>query len=182
MYKYYNAHPTGVHTGDCVKRAITVASGIDYKTVQRELNQYKKTTGADTFNSDDNPHKYVENVLKAEKIPCPSGMTGAQFCQIHPTGRFILDMPTHWSCCVDGIIYDTWDVSDTVVCCAYKVDLTKEKREYRRCCTAEEISDTETCIRIYDGNGICSTRTVPTRLAEGYIRCLEDQHYSYVKF
>ena len=48
---YYNAHPKGLIVPDCVKRAISVASKMDYKEVSKALNRYKKVTGADTFNS-----------------------------------------------------------------------------------------------------------------------------------
>jgi len=44
MYKRYNPYPNGSHTvtDDCVKRALTVTTGMDYMEVQRELNRYKK--------------------------------------------------------------------------------------------------------------------------------------------
>ena len=44
MYQYYNAHPKGLLVGDCVKRAITVATQMDYMEVQRALNRHKKVT------------------------------------------------------------------------------------------------------------------------------------------
>lgn len=126
MFKYYNAHPKGLRVGDCVKRAITVAAAMDYMTVQRELNRYKKVTGAAAFNSDYNPHKYVLNVLKATKLSFPAikgqpRMNGRRFCESHPHGRYILSMAGHWTCCVDGIIYDTWDCSDKCVYNAFEV-------------------------------------------------------------
>ena len=65
MYKYYNPHPKGLSTDDCVKRALVVVTGRDYVTVQRELNEYKKVTGAKSFNSAENL-RYVENILKAK--------------------------------------------------------------------------------------------------------------------
>lgn len=186
MYKYYNANPRGLSTDDCVKRAISVTTGMEYKNVQLELNRYKKVTGAESFNSDYNPHRYVEDVLKAKKIPV-KGLTAEEFCRKYPKGRYILDMESHWSACVDGIIYDTWDCSKNVVNFAYEIKgegyrLPDLKRQvFKYCCTAERISDTETCIRIYDGNSKYVERKIPAELTKGYIRCLEDQHYSYVE-
>lgn len=72
MYKYLNVHPKCKIAGDCVKRAITLAANMDYMTVQRELNRYKKVTGAKSFNSNYNPHKYVENVLHGVKLSFPA--------------------------------------------------------------------------------------------------------------
>ena len=72
MYQYFNTHPKGKRVGDCVKRAITKATGMDYMEVQRQLNRYKKVTGASAYNTDYNPHKYVENVLHGEKLSFPA--------------------------------------------------------------------------------------------------------------
>ena len=94
--------------------------------VQRELNRYKKVTGAKSFNTDYNPHKYVENVLHGIKLSFPAEkgkprMNGKRFCESYKKGRYILTMARHWSCCVDGVIYDTWDCSLKTVYTAYKI-------------------------------------------------------------
>lgn len=126
MYQYFNAHPKGKIVGDCVKRAITKATGMDYMEVQRQLNRYKKVTGASSYNTDYNPHKYVENVLHGEKLSFPAKvgqkrMTAGTFSEKYPQGKYILSMAKHWSCCVDGIIYDTWDCTEKCVYTAYRV-------------------------------------------------------------
>ena len=180
VYKYYNAHPRGLTTDDCVKRAISVTTGMAYRDVQRELNRYKKVTGAKRFNSNENPHRYVECVLKADKIVLPQRLTAAQFCRKYPSGRYILDMEGHWSSCVDGVIYDTWDPSDQYVNFAYEIVPVTQTRTIRYGCTAEPASSTQTRIRIYDGNGAFVERTIPSELTDGYIRCLEDLHYIHI--
>ena len=126
MYQYFNAHPKGKIVGDCVKRAITKATGMDYMEVQRQLNRYKKVTGASSYNTDYNPHKYVENVLHGVKLSFPAEagqkrMTAGTFAEKYPQGKYILNMAKHWSCCVDGIIYDTWDCTEKCVYTAYRV-------------------------------------------------------------
>lgn len=133
MYMYYNAHPKGLLVQDCVKRAISRAAEMDYHQVQLELNRYKKVTGAKQYNTDYNPHKYVENVLKGVKLSFPAvkgkpRMNGRRFCECYPTGNYILNMAGHWSCCVDGVIYDTWDCSEKCVYTAYKVKDSTPKR------------------------------------------------------
>ena len=185
MYKYYNPHPKGLSTDDCVKRAIVVVTGMDYSRVQRELNEYKKVTGAKSFNSIKNL-RYVEDVLKAKKISLHYQITVEEFCKQYPRGRYILDMDEHWSACVDGCIYDTWDCSKEKVNFAYEIatepytmpDLKKQVFKY--CCTSEKISDTETRIRIYDGLGTFAERKIPTDLTEGYVLCLQHSNYSYI--
>ena len=122
MYEFCNVHPYGLMVGDCVKRAITKTTGMDYMEVQRGLNRHKKITGAKVFNESHNPDSYVENVLHAKKIVFPAEkgkprMNGERFCKAYPKGKYILSMAGHWSCCIDGVIYDTWDCSEK---CVYK--------------------------------------------------------------
>ena len=185
MYKYYNPHPKGLSTDDCVKRAIVVVTGMDYSKVQRELNEYKTVTGAKSFNSIKNL-RYVEDVLKAKKITIQSKLTAEEFCKKYPRGRFILDMVGHWSACVDGCIYDTWDCSKKTVNFAYEVTTKPytppnlNKQVFKYCCTSEKISNTETRIRIYDGNGAFTERNIPTELTAGYVLCLQHSNYSYI--
>ena len=144
MYQYYNAHPKGLLVRDCVKRAISKAAEMDYHQVQLELNKYKKITGAKAFNSDRNPDKYVVNVLKAVKLSFPAKrgvprMNGERFCKAYPEGSYILQMAGHWSCCVDGVIYDTWDCSDKCVYTAWK--LPKQTVEIRSSINTQQHSD-----------------------------------------
>ena len=172
MYTYYNAHPKGLSVADCVKRAITVAAQMDYMEVQRELNRYKKITGAKAFNSDYNPHKYVENVLHGVKMSFPAEkgkprMNGQRFCESYKKGRYILNMAGHWSCCIDGVIYDTWDCSLKTVYTAYKVTpetkyfkVLKDKDTY----CAHVTNDEETYISAY----------MDKKRIEAYTQCLKD--------
>ena len=48
-------------------------------------------------------------------------MNGHLFCEMFPKGSYILNMAKHLSCCVDGVIYDTWDCSDKCVYTAYRI-------------------------------------------------------------
>ncbi len=185
MYKYYNPHPKGLSTDDCVKRAIVVVTGMDYSRVQRELNEYKKVTGAKSFNSVKNL-RYVEDVLKAKMMSFNKQVTAEEFCKKHLRGRYILDMDEHWSACVDGCIYDTWDPGNKKVNFAYEIATEPyaapdcEKQVFKYCCTSKRISDTETRIRIYDGNGAFVERKIPTELTAGYVLCLQHSNYSYI--
>ena len=126
-FNFYNAHPEGKRVGDCVKRAISLVAQMDYHQVQIELNRYKKITGAKTFNSDYNPHKYCENVLFMTKLSFPAEkgkarMSGYTFAKHYPKGRYILNMAGHWTACIDGVIYDTWDCRDKCVYTAYAMN------------------------------------------------------------
>lgn len=128
MYVFLNVHPKGKIVGDCVKRAITTAAQMDYMEVQRQLNRYKRVTGAESFNEYTNCYPFVEKVLGGRKISFPAKkgqprMNGTRFCEAYPKGRYILSMAKHWSCCVDGVIYDTWDCSEKCVYQAWEIVL-----------------------------------------------------------
>lgn len=184
MYQYLNVHPKGLIVGDCVKRAITTAAQMDYMEVQRELNRYKKVTGAQSFNSDYNPHKYVENVLHARKLSFPAQkgkkrMTAGEFSRTYPRGRYILNMASHWSCCVDGIIYDTWDPSDKCVYTAYQIIPTSTVvlPDYNYY-TVEGNGDCLFAVEIVDiKKNIRKTSSVSKSQLTGYCKCLEDLGY-----
>ena len=124
-FVYYNAHPKGKLVGDCVKRSICKTTGIDYMEVQRTLNRLKRELGAEEFND----RKVLDEFIKRNgflilSFPAKKGqvrMNGERFCLAYPKGSYILQMAGHWSACVDGVIYDTWDCSEKCVYRAFKV-------------------------------------------------------------
>lgn len=123
---YNNPHPKGKKVGDCVKRAITIATGKDYMDVQRELNKLKKTTGCQKFNDTKNFKYYLEKILLCPKLSFPAEkgkgrMNGLLFAIKHPTGTFVLRMAGHICCCKDGVINDTWDCLEKCVYNAWEV-------------------------------------------------------------
>lgn len=125
MYKFLNLHPKGKIVNDCVKRAIAGAENRDYMEVQRELNRLKKETHCDYFNDRKNITAYMQKhgymKLSFPAIKGESRMNGERFCQEYPKGRYILNMAGHLTCCVDGVIYDTWDCSQKCVYNVWKV-------------------------------------------------------------
>lgn len=189
MFKFFNPHPRGTSTdvGDCVKRAIVVTTGMKYADVQRQLNAFKKVTGAKNFYSNKNPHHYVEDVLEARKMTLGKDLTVDEFCKSHPLGRFILDLPGHWVGIYNSDHYDTWDCGKEKVNFAYQITTDNysppdiKHQVFKYCCTAEKISDTETRIRIYDGNGSFVERNIPPYLTAGYVRCLQDSNYQFIE-
>lgn len=60
---FMNPHPEGKRVSDCVKRACSLASGIDYHDIAIMLNRFRKETGARRFNSDDNWRQFIIRVL-----------------------------------------------------------------------------------------------------------------------
>lgn len=123
MYTYLNLNPNGKETRDCVKRAISKETGIDYKSVQKELNSIKRDVYAEQFNdrivTDTYLKKYNYKKLSFPAIKGQSRMNGEKFCNAYKTGSYILNMAGHWTACVNGVIYDTWDCTQKCVYTAY---------------------------------------------------------------
>lgn len=126
MYQFYNPHPKGKLVPDCVKRAICKTTGIDYMEVQRNLNRLKRELGAEEFNDKRVLDEFIKrNQFLILSFPAKKGqprMNGERFCKAYPKGSYILQMAGHWSSCVDGVIYDTWDCSEK---CVYRAFLVK---------------------------------------------------------
>lgn len=122
LFQYTNPHPQGCLVGDCVKRAITIATGTDYNQVSLELNRHKKLTGAKVFNENKNWESYVTKVAKAKKVTGWANTKVGEFCKQNKTGRFILSIRKHVVAVVDGKILDTWNCSYKAIGKVYKVE------------------------------------------------------------
>lgn len=127
MFVFENVNPKGKLVKDCVKRAITKATGRSYEEISLELNRYKKITKCEKFNDNKNWKPYIENVLKGIKLSFPAvvgepRMNGARFCEKFHKGTYILRMAKHLTCVIDGVIYDTWNCSDKCVYNAWKIN------------------------------------------------------------
>lgn len=177
MYQFLNVHPEGKFVPDCVKRAITTAAQMDYHEVQLELNRHKKLTGAKTFNEDKNWKSYIENVLNGTKLSFPATkgrprMNGERFCKAYPRGRYILNMAGHLSCCVDGIIYDSWDCSEKCVYTAYEI-----KPQMKHYYTVSKVRNEDLyTINVYEGTDI-KTFTADKSEIKGMTKCLDLMHF-----
>lgn len=124
-FQFYNRHPKGIRTGDCVVRAISTAYDSDYNEERKELNQMKRDLGLTSYKDTDFLYKYLKT-KKAERIIIKQEkgkdrMKGSDFCELYPKGIFILKMLKHFSVCVNGVILDTWDCSYRSVYTAWEV-------------------------------------------------------------
>lgn len=115
------------HVGDCVCRAIAIATETPYIEVYKELHQRGKdmkgySRAAKAVRRNPSPRsgvsrlvyqKYLED-LGWVWIPCMKIGTGTQ---VHvdadelPSGRLILRVSKHVTCMVDGVLHDTYDCS-----------------------------------------------------------------------
>lgn len=125
-------------TGDCVTRAIAIATGKDYQEVYNDLFKFGKefaethrsrvakkiqSNGASPRNGvfDDVASPYLKS-LGWKWIPT---MFIGQGCKVHlkadelPSGTIICTVSRHWVAVVDGVINDIFDCSRNETRCVY---------------------------------------------------------------
>jgi hypothetical protein len=121
IFVFANPHPDGCLVGDCVKRAITIVTDIDYKDVAINLNRYKKVSKAKVFNETKNWTKYLVSEHKAIKLSGFNNMKLGDFAKANPKGRYIVKVRKHCVAVINGKVYDTWNSSFKAVCQVFKI-------------------------------------------------------------
>lgn len=127
-FKKYNANAQNKNVGDCVKRALSYAYGLDYNEVSRQLNRIKNEIGSFAFNSFRTWTKFLED-HGARNIGAEcKGMSEAEFCEKFPSGVYILltgtdksGCSTHMVCIFNGDIIDSWNSSNYIIYDAYLI-------------------------------------------------------------
>lgn len=117
-------------TGDCVTRAVAIASSRPYQEVYDGLNAYKASlrqtkrvrgSSARTGVS----RRVYEEYLKTrgwQWVPTMGVGTG---CKVHlreselPKGRLIVRLSGHVAAVIDGVLHDTYDCSRNGTRCVY---------------------------------------------------------------
>lgn len=107
--------------GDCVTRAIAIATGRDYKEVYNELAKLLGYTPRNGVSS-----KHVKKVMQHFGGVWTATMQVGSGCKTHlnenelPTnGRYVLSLSKHCTAIVDGVLNDTYDCSRDGKRCVY---------------------------------------------------------------
>lgn len=119
-YVFYNNNPDLLIENDCVTRAISLASGLPYETIEDKLYLTSKL-----FECPKLCLCCYENLLNFvfgyEQIYGVEGMSIEEFANYHPIGTYIIRIEGHLTTLIDGVIYDLWNCSDKVVDVVWKV-------------------------------------------------------------
>jgi hypothetical protein len=118
-------------TGDCVCRAISIATGLDYEEVYRSLNTFcsverglvkkGRKSGARTGV----PRKVYQTYLETLGWEWVPTMAIGQGCKVHlkeeelPRGTIIARLSRHMCAVVDGVVHDTYDPTRNESRCVY---------------------------------------------------------------
>lgn len=116
-YKFYNANAHGNFVNDCTIRAISLAEGKTWNETYDELSEIAQDNGIilDDVN-------FIDPLLDSryDRICFKEKYVG-EFAEEHPVGVFLITTKGHITCCIDGVIYDTFDCRDRIMWCAWKV-------------------------------------------------------------
>lgn len=119
-FKYLNINPDGEKIGDCVTRAISLATGINYFDVAEDLILSADMLGCDALYLCCYTH-LLDDIYNLPQVEC-EGYTVEEFADIHPTGTYIVRMGGHLSTIIDNCVYDIWDCRDEFLTNSWRVD------------------------------------------------------------
>ena len=117
MFKYYNANPQKLLINDCVLRSISVAEGISWNECQEKLS-YLANKKAMLLNDVEFVEDYLDDRYPRE---CCNNMTVGEFAKNCPKGHFVVTMNGHITAIIDNVIVDTFDCSDRIMWCCWKI-------------------------------------------------------------
>ena len=117
-FVYYNLNPKGIKENDCVTRAIALATGLDYDKVAQKLYLSAELLDCEKLCVCCYKH-LLDNVFAFPRVHC-SGLSVAQFADLHPYGTYLIRVPSHLTVIRDGVLYDIWDCREEICDIAWK--------------------------------------------------------------
>lgn len=118
MYRYYNANSHNRDIEDCFIRCLSVLTGRTWLDVYKEVSNLAGRQGR--LFSD---VKFVEDYLDDRyDRTCNRSMTVGEFAYKHPFGNYAVTMNGHITAIINGEIIDTFDCSNRIMRCAWKID------------------------------------------------------------
>lgn len=111
MYIQCNPNPLNKNVGDCVVRAIAIATGRSWGRVYDELCEEGRKM-CDMPSSDNVWGSYLRrHGFRQFLMPetCPECITVRAFCDRYPEGTYIIGTGHHAVACIDGSYLDSWD-------------------------------------------------------------------------
>ena len=117
-YIYYNANPRGRNISDCVVRAMSVLTNKSWRRMYDELSELAGDVGL-LFSDVHFVEQYLDERYDRE---CHYSKTVGEFAREYPIGRYAVTMNNHITAIIDGVIYDTFDPSNRIMRCAWRID------------------------------------------------------------
>lgn len=108
QFRYWNENPQGEKVSDCVTRAITLASGLQYHKVRQKLRHTARLLDCETSLCPTCYGFLIQQVLGGIPKNC-DGMTVGEFADLHPNGTYLIRIKGHLTCIKNNTIWDIWD-------------------------------------------------------------------------
>ena len=116
MFVRCNPNPLGKATGDCVVRAIAIATNRSWREAYRAVcRQGEIDCDMPSNNS------VWGSLLRSEGFrefllpeACPRCVTVRAFCEMYPEGVYVIGTGSHAVAVIDGDYYDAWESGDEV--------------------------------------------------------------------
>ena len=159
----YNANTGNSYTSDCVVRSLCFALKKDYNQVRKELNQWRKSHGRDSYKQWDMFIGWLKATHRTAGIHVEYPISVQQFSEEHPSGVFVCltesskGTGSHLVTVLNGDIYDSWDSRSWVVTKAWQVmDVDTEVYDISIRDMHEEISEyINECLAMYEKKYDC---------------------------
>ena len=119
-YVYYNRRPDGKRLQDCVCRAISTATGIDYYAVENLLEETAKKYKCEKL-CVCCYHNLLEDKFGYKCQYCKDGEKVQDIAKAYLGDKVIIRIHEHLTCSINGIIPDIWDCSKENVDCFWVV-------------------------------------------------------------
>ena len=117
-YRYYNCNPLRRFTDDCVVRAVSSSTGMEWDETMRELAESAIKTGY-MLNTPENYGRYLEERgYVKQKQPVHKDGTKVKFHEFVKVfdGHAVAHCGRgHVTYVADNYVWDIWDVSDEIV-------------------------------------------------------------------
>jgi len=111
MWIRCNPNPLGKQTGDCVIRAIAIATDQSWRETYRDLCEEGERSG-DLPNSNPVWGNYLRKRGAVQFLlpeACPACISVRAFCDRYPKGVYVIGTGSHAVAVIDGDHYDAWD-------------------------------------------------------------------------
>lgn len=116
MWIECNPNPLGKQTGDCVVRAIAIATAQSWRKVYRDLCKQGEID-CEMPNKNSVWGNYLRKLGHRQFLlpeSCPNCITVRAFCERFSQGVYVIGTGEHAVAVIDGDYYDSWDSGNEV--------------------------------------------------------------------
>lgn len=113
-YVYRNVNPKQDTIEDCVTRAITTVTNLDYNSVVNLLNWTARVYGCDKLNVNCYCN-LLSDIFQYKSYECYDNETVSYIAKCFPNSKLLIRIEGHLTCSLYGSVNDIWDCSNKIV-------------------------------------------------------------------